>query len=222
MAQIICENVTLAYDSKTVLKDVSFCVNQGDYLCILGKNGSGKTTLMRALLGLHQISGGRLIKSKDATSKKIGYLPQQTQLSRDFPATVGEVVLSGCRHRIFHTNHCKNHADKCMQKLEISDLKNRSFKELSGGQQKRVLLARALCGAESVLLVDEPTASLDSEATESFYRILQKLNKQDGITIIMISHDTECLRFASHVLYLDDTVFFGTKDEFLQRGGERE
>ncbi len=221
MEQLICQNVSLGYDSKEILRNLNFTVGSGDYLCIIGENGSGKTTLMKTLLGLHTPTGGEIILGDELKPNEIGYLPQQTAVQKDFPASVLEIVLSGlqsrCSLRPFYNKEEKQLAMQNMEKLNIVSLKNRCYRELSGGQQQRVLLARALCAARKLLLLDEPVSGLDPKATLEMYRLISDLNRNDGITIIMISHDIRtAIRYASHVLYIGKKTFFGTRDEYTQ------
>lgn len=219
MAQIICRDLSFAYDGETVLSDINFSLDAGAYLCIVGENGSGKSTLMRGLLGLKTPSTGT-ITFNDLKPTEIGYLPQQTQIQRDFPASVREVVLSGrlnsMHGRLFYNAADKAAAAENMERLGIDDIADRCYLELSGGQQQRVLLARALCATQKVLLLDEPVAGLDPKVTTEMYRIIDDLNKQDGITIIMISHDMDAaLHYASHILHIGETSFYGTKAQYL-------
>lgn len=226
MSLITCENVRLSYENKVVLSDVSFSVNKGDYLCIVGENGSGKSTLIKALLGLKAVSGGSIDYGEALRPRDIGYLPQQTLSHTDFPASVFEVVLSGCLNKMgiipFYTKKHKETALGNMRKLHIEQLKNKCFGELSGGQQQRVLLARALCAAGQVLLLDEPTAGLDQKVTGELYDIIAQLNKE-GVTVIMVSHDiSAAVKYASHILHLRNTpVFFGSAADYLAQGGEK-
>lgn len=224
MAQLICNNLSLGYENQVIKSNISFSVNKGDYLCVIGENGSGKSTLMKAILKLNsQISGD--IKFGDGLKEKqIGYLPQQTQAQRDFPATVYETVISGCLNkcglRPFYNKEEKKLAYDNMQKLGIETLAKKCYRELSGGQQQRVLLARALCAASEMLILDEPVAALDPVASESLYELIKKINLS-GTTIIMISHDIKgAVKYASHILDMNEPCFFGTKDEYLKRGGE--
>lgn len=219
MAQLTCKNLTLGYDSKIILKDLSFSLNKGDYLCIIGENGSGKTTLMKTLLNLLKPISGTIERGDSLLKDEIGYLPQQSDVQKDFPASVKEIVLSGCqsrcKNRPFYNKEEKQLALKAMEKMEISDLAKRCFSDLSGGQQQRVLLARAICATQKMLLLDEPVSALDPAATAEMYNLIQNLNKE-GITIIMISHDIEgALKYASHILYIGQEVFFGTREEYL-------
>lgn len=220
MSQLICKDLCLGYESREIAHNINFSVDAGDYLCIVGENGSGKTTLMRTLLGLHQPMSGSIRIGEDLRRSQIGYLPQQTAAQKDFPASVKEIVLSGCQNkcgmRPFYSKSEKETAAKIMDKMGISHLAKRCYRELSGGQQQRVLLARALCATEKMLLLDEPVSGLDPKATDDMYNTIYELNKKDGITVLMISHDIgTALRYASHVLYIGSDVFFGTKTEYL-------
>jgi len=221
MALITCENLTLSYEGKDVVKNVSFEVEEGDYLCIVGENGSGKSTLMKGLLGLKQHKSGKISFGENLTRKEIGYLPQQTPIQKDFPAGVMEVVLSGCLNQggksPFYGGRQKEKALSSMASLHITDLKNRCYRDLSGGQQQRVLLARALCATGRILLLDEPVTGLDPLVTEEFYDLIHRVNKEMGITMVMVSHDLHfALRNANKILHLAaDSVFFGSVDQYL-------
>jgi len=219
---IECKKIRLAYENNTVVNDLSFTVNKGDYLCIIGENGSGKTTLMKALLGLKSVDAGSILLGDNLKQNEIGYLPQQTGIQKDFPASVWEVVLSGRINRLgfkpFYSAKDKKIAEANMELLNISKLKHKCYRELSGGQQQRVLLARALCATQKLLLLDEPVAGLDLLATEEMYHIIHDLNRNNGITVIMITHDVNrALRDATHILHLHkNDVFFGDKAHYLE------
>ena len=219
MSQIKCENLTLGYGSQEILSGLSFEVNRGDYLCIVGSNGSGKTTLMKTVLGLTKPLGGSIEFSDGLSASGIGYLPQQTDVQRDFPASVYEIVISGCLGRggfhPFYTKADKALAAQAMERMDIKGLKNSCYRELSGGQQQRVLLARALCATRDILLLDEPVAGLDPKVTADMYALIDSLNKNDGVTVIMISHDIDkALKYASHILHIGTDIFFGTRAEY--------
>lgn len=221
MAQLTCQNLSLGYDGKEIVHDLNFSVGAGDYLCIIGENGSGKTTLMKTLLGLHTPMGGKILTGDELCQNEIGYLPQQTVVQKDFPASVEEIVISGCQGRCgirpFYNKAEKALAGEAMKKMNITALKKRCYRELSGGQQQRVLLARALCATKKLLLLDEPVSGLDPKVTLEMYNLIADLNKNDGITVIMISHDIgAAIKYASHILYMDKHTFFSTKEEFLQ------
>ena len=221
MAQIKVEDLTLGYDGHAIVEDLNFSVNAGDYLCIVGENGSGKTTLMKTLLHLRMPMGGRIVMGDGVKENEIGYLPQQSEMQKDFPASVTEIVLSGCQGRCglrpFYNQEEKNKAADAMEKMGITALAKRCYRELSGGQQQRVLLARALCAAQKILLLDEPVSGLDPVVTADMYDLIRRLNRS-GITIIMISHDiAAALKDASHILHIGGTVFFGTKEAYLEK-----
>ncbi|MBQ7564902.1 MAG: metal ABC transporter ATP-binding protein [Lachnospiraceae bacterium] len=220
MSLITVENLTLGYDKRAIVEDLSFTVHAGDYLCIVGENGSGKTTLMKTLLDLREPMSGRILIGDGLKRNEIGYLPQQTVVQRDFPASVREIVLSGCQNRSgfrpFYSKEEKELAARNMEKLGIAGLSGRCYRELSGGQQQRVLLARALCATGKLLLLDEPVAGLDPMVTAELYDLINDLNGE-GIAIIMITHDIyEAVRHASHILHIGDQIFFGTKDAYLK------
>ncbi len=219
MALFSCENVTFGYGNEPVLKDLSFHIDEGDYLCVVGENGSGKTTLMKTCLGLLRPLSGRVILEDGLKTTEIGYLPQQTTIQRDFPASCKEIVLSGCLNRCgrhpFYRKEDKRRATENIERMGIVHLTNHCYSELSGGQQQRVLLARALCATQKMLLLDEPVAGLDPGVTEEMYALIQQLN-HDGITIMMITHDMKAaLRHATHILDIGRRpVFFGTPREY--------
>ncbi len=220
MSQLICKDLSLGYDGKAIVKGLNFSVDAGTYLCVVGENGSGKSTLMRTLLGLQLPLHGEIITDDGLRPNEIGYLPQQTAAQKDFPASVWEVVLSGCQSgcglRPFYNRAEKQLAVENMKKMGIEALARRCYRELSGGQQQRVLLARALNATRKMLLLDEPVAGLDPKATAEMYRTIAALNRE-GITIIMISHDlSAAIAYASHVLHIGKTLFFGSKQEYLQ------
>lgn len=222
--QLICRNASLGYEGQTVTKGIDFCVRHGDYLCILGENGSGKSTLVKAILGLRPQMSGDIEWGGGVRANEIGYLPQQTVVQRDFPASVREIVRSGCLSktglRPFFNREEKELAESTMKQLGIDDLAKRCYRDLSGGQQQRVLLARALCATRKMLLLDEPVTGLDPRAQLDLYELIANLNKQ-GITIIMVSHDVAAaVRYASHILHIGShrQLFFGTVDEYTESG----
>lgn len=216
MAYITCEDLTLRYESLIVQEHLSFTVEKGDYLCIVGENGSGKSTLMKCLLGLKQADGGTLKFGDGLKRNEIGYLPQQSQIQRTFPASVREVVLSGCLNgraiHPFYSKAEKARAAEQMECLNITQLADRSYRELSGGQQQRVLLARALCATKKLLLLDEPLTGLDPLVATELYGILQHIHDDHGITVIMVTHDVECaVRHAKRILHIGkNESFFGS------------
>lgn len=222
MAILKCDDVTMSYEGINVFEHLSFSLNKGEYLCVLGENGSGKSTLMKGLLGLMKPTKGKIEYSDGLVQKEIGYLPQQSAVQRDFPASVYEVVLSGTLNsrglKPFYSKNEKELANKNLERLSITHLKNKCYRELSGGQQQRVLLARALCATKSLLLLDEPVTGLDPLVSAEFYELIKELNRNDHITVIMVSHDVEeSVKFASHILHLENkTCYFGTVNDYLK------
>lgn len=222
MSQIICKDLSLGYDGVTVCEGLSFTVEAGDYLCIVGDNGSGKSTLMKALLHLKTPTKGTITLSDGVSKQDIGYLPQQTETQRDFPATVHEIVRSGCvgqkKFRFFMGKAQKQTVERNMRCMRITDLAKRPFSELSGGQRQRVLLARALCAAEKVLLLDEPVSGLDTSSAKDMYAAIRHLNRDHGTTIIMITHDLSAVaRNANKVLRMSDTpTFYSSVGDFCR------
>lgn len=224
MTLLTIHNLSIGYNSRAVMRGLDFTVHSGDYLCIIGENGSGKSTLMKTLLSLQPPAGGRIDRGPDFNVHKIGYLPQQTELQKDFPASAGEIVLSGfqgCTGRLpFYTREEKFRADRNMERMGVFSLKRRSFRTLSGGQKQRVLLARALCAASQILFLDEPVTGLDPETAEDMYQLIRTLH-QEGLTILMITHDLPAaVRDADHILRIGDEVWFGTKDDYIR--GEKD
>lgn len=221
MSLLTCNDLAIGYDGKTVTDHLSFTVNEGDYLCIVGENGSGKSTLMKTILGLQSPVRGKVVTGDGLKQTEIGYLPQQTEVQKDFPASVFEIVLSGCQSRCgirpFYNKREKQLAVSAMQKMRVDTLAGRCYRELSGGQQQRVLLARALCATRKMLLLDEPVSGLDPKVTADMYDLISELNRKDGITVIMISHDIKGAQSqASHILHIGQETYFGTKEEYLQ------
>lgn len=226
MALLSCENVALGYDFRVIRSGVSFSVNPGDYLCIVGENGCGKSTLMRTILGLQPPVEGKIIMGEGLCAEEIGYLPQQSDAQKDFPASVREIVRSGflgrCGLRPFYNREEKRLAAQAMERMEISHLEKRCYRELSGGQKQRVLLARAFCAARRLLFLDEPVSGLDPKMTREMYRLIETLNREDGLAVVMISHDiAEAVRYASHILHLGEKTFFGTVLEYKKSGAGR-
>ena len=218
MPQLTCSDLTLGYEGHAVLEGLNFSVNAGDYLCIVGENGSGKSTLMKTVLGLMKPLSGRIEWGGGLRENEIGYLPQQTAVQKDFPATVWEIVLSGCQGRAgirpFYSREEKDLARQNMEKMGVTQFEKRCYRQLSGGQQQRVLLARALCATRKLLLLDEPVSGLDPKVTAEMYALIESLN-QEGVTIVMVSHDlTAAVRYASHILHVGHEVFFGPVAEY--------
>ena len=221
MAYMSCKNLVLGYDGRAVTRDLTFEVNKGDYLCIVGENGAGKSTLIKTLLGLMEPLEGSITTDEGLKTYEIGYLPQQTVVQRDFPASVWEIVLSGtlakCGRRPFYSRQEKKDAEKKKKKMSIWELRKKCYRNLSGGQQQRVLLARALCATTKLLLLDEPVSGLDPKVTTEFYQLVEGLNKE-GITIIMVSHDIHAaVQYANYILHINQKqFFFGEKEAYLK------
>ena len=213
MPLLSCSGLELGYEGHTVLRCPDFRVDAGDYLCVVGENGSGKTTLMKTLLGLIRPAGGKITRGEGLRENEIGYLPQQTVVQKDFPATVREIVLSGCQGRVgrkpFYGKAEKELARRNMERMGLTAMAKRCYRELSGGQQQRVLLARALCATQKLLLMDEPVSGLDPLVTAEMYELIRKLNRE-GVTVIMVSHDiAAAVRYATHILHVGNESFFG-------------
>ncbi len=218
---ITCKNVSFEYEGNYVLNNLNFSIEKNDYLCIVGKNGAGKSTLIKGLLNIKQPSKGKIVLENGLVPNEIGYLPQQTDAQKDFPASVYEVVLSGCLNRLgikpFYTKKEKNIAQQNLEKMGISNLKNKCYRELSGGQQQRVLLARALCATKKMILLDEPVAGLDPMATKELYSLIKMINEELSITVVMVSHDINtAVKDAKHILHIcQPNIFYGTAKEYL-------
>lgn len=219
---LTCKNVSFGYENIIAISDVSFSLNEGEYLCVVGENGSGKSTLMKGLLGLLKPLKGELILEEALQKSSIGYLPQQTDLQKDFPATVFEVVLSGCLKQRgflpFYSKKEKETAMKNLKRLGMEEFKFRPYKELSGGQQQRVLIARALCATDRLLILDEPVTGLDPAATMELYQLIKHLNQKYQVAIIMVTHDIKsAVNQADLVLHLGQTqLFFGNVEKYKQ------
>ena len=219
MSQIECKDVSVKYENQVVLEDISFSIEQGDYLCIVGENGSGKSTLVKTILGLENSKLGQIVFGEGLNKNERGYLPQQTQAQKDFPASVYEVVLSGCLNSKgfspFYSMKDKKLANEMIKSLGIENIKRKSFRELSGGQQQRVLLARALCATKKIIILDEPITGLDPTVTREMYSLIKEINKK-GITIIMVSHDINfAVNNASKILHLKKNIkFFGNTEDY--------
>lgn len=227
MPVISCDSASFSYDGKTVLENVNFSINAGDYLCVVGENGSGKSTLIKGILGLKAPDSGSISFGDGLKPTEIGYLPQQADTQKDFPASVYEVVISGCLNRLgkraFYGREEKNRAQENIERMGIEDIRNCAYRELSGGQQQRVLLARALCATGKLLLLDEPVTGLDPIATGEMYNLIKLVNLCDSISVIMVSHDIhEAVRYATHILHLGKKqLFFGTSAEYRESDAAR-
>ena len=220
MSLITIRDLSLGYGNRILTEGMDMQVDSGEYVCVIGENGAGKSTFIRTLLGLQSPLKGKITFGEGLKKTQVGYLPQQTVVQRDFPATVEEIVLSGCQGskglRPFYNSREKEEAKRNMERMNISEFAKRSYRKLSGGQQQRVLLARALCASSRLLVLDEPVAGLDPKATEDMYALIKGLN-DEGVTIIMISHDiSAAITFASHILHMRSRSVFLTKEEYLK------
>lgn len=221
MSQLQCRNVTISYEKDIIVKDLSFYADKGDYISIVGENGTGKSSLLKAILGLIHIKSGEICFDDGLKRENIGYLSQQNPMQKDFPASVFEVVLSGCLNGQgiipFFGIREKNKAKSNLEKLGMSSLLHQSFADLSGGQKQRVLLARALCATDKIIFLDEPVTGLDPAAIKDLYELIQRLNKEMNITIIMVTHDIEnAVKYSDKILCLrKEDYFFGSVDSFL-------
>lgn len=219
MKLLTCENASFGYDGRAVISGLDFSVSEGDYLCVVGENGAGKSTLIKGLLQLLKPLGGSM--QLDMDRRDMGYMPQQSAAQKDFPAGVKEIVYSGLLNkrglRPYYSKAEKQRAADIMQRLDIAGLQNSSFQQLSGGQQQRVLLARGLCSANRLLLLDEPVSGLDPKATQEFYALLEGVNRE-GMAILMVSHDIKsALGSAKQVLHLQQTqMYFGPAEDYAK------
>ena len=222
MSYFSLNKIGFSYEGKVVLEDIHFSVEKGDYLCIVGENGAGKSTLLKGILGLKKPDEGEIILGDGLKRQDIGYLPQQTEAQKDFPASVYEVVESGCLNKLslfpFYRKEDKKRVEDAIRFLNIENLRKSCYRELSGGQQQRVLLARALCAGSKLLILDEPVAGLDPKAQTELYDLIDRLNKELKITIIMVSHDVkEIVQRAKHILHLaHKQLFFGEAEKYRE------
>ena len=222
MALITCKDVVLGYDGEKVLSDINFTINRGDYLCVVGENGAGKSTLIKGLLKLISPMKGNISMGDGLKSTEIGYLPQQTEIQRNFPASILEVVMSGTLNGKSRSPfYTKKNKQEALDKIELMGLKGmekRCYQDLSGGQQQRVLLARALLATSKMILLDEPAAGLDPVVTNDLYEIINKINKEMDITVIMVSHDIQAaLKYSTHILHLSNgQKFFGKTKDYVK------
>lgn len=222
MSYFSLNKIGFSYEGKVVLEDIHFSVEKGDYLCIVGENGAGKSTLLKGILGLKKPNEGEIILGDGLKRQDIGYLPQQTEAQKDFPASVYEVVESGCLNKLsfvpFYRKEDKKRVEEALRFLKIENLRKSCYRELSGGQQQRVLLARALCAGSKLLILDEPVAGLDPKAQTELYDLIDRLNQELKITIIMVSHDVkEIVQRAKHILHLaHKQLFFGEAEKYRE------
>ena len=219
MIALKCENLCLGYEGSMVLKNVNFEIKKGEYFCIVGENGVGKSTLVKAILGLKNPTGGII----EVDRKGIGYLPQMTKTQKEFPASVKEVVMSGFTGKMgirpFYLKSEKQQAEEKMQMMGIENLQNKSCSELSGGQMQRTLFARALCAADNMLMLDEPSSGLDPVAASYMYGFAKMLSREKEITVVMVTHDIHhALHNADKILHLSVTGhhFFGSPEDYLK------
>ena len=219
MSLILLNKVKLGYDNNIVIHDLSLAINEQDFICVVGPNGSGKTTLIRGILGLISPISGSIQFNLDKT--RIGYMPQETTVDPNFPASVLEIVLSGSlnSHRIFYNQNTKQRAAETLKLLNIKNLANSSFAELSGGQRQKVLLARALMATKQILILDEPSNNLDQKSKKELYQIVERLNRERKIAVIMITHDLDHDNLiGDKILALhDQKYFFGTTEEYIRK-----
>ena len=229
MAQLRCENISVGYEDGIVVSDVSFELNRGDYVCIVGENGAGKSSLLKGILGLAKIQGGKLEYGDGMSRAEVGYLPQQKDYQKNFPATVKEVVMSGFLNKMglrpYYNRAEKAKAMEILSDFGMADYVRASFGSLSGGQKQRVLLARAMCATDKLLLLDEPTTGLDPVATEELYELLKRLNREKKTTILMVSHDlNKAVSDAGLILHVNKRSgcgYFGPADKYLDSEAAR-
>lgn len=216
---ISCQDAGLGYENRAVIEHFDLQIREGEYICVVGENGSGKSTLVKSLLGLLKPVSGSVQINRTVGKGAIGYLPQQTQIQRNFPVSVMEVVLSGflsdMHFRPFYSKQEKREAKKHLEHLGILDLRRKCYGELSGGQQQRVLLARALCAADKILVLDEPVTGLDPAAAHTLYESMELLHRE-GMAIVMVTHDlVNAVKFADKILHISEQgYFFGTVLEY--------
>ena len=223
MSLIRLKNLSLGYNNQPILKNLSLSIEEGDFVCIVGPNGAGKSTLIKGILGLLKPQHGEIIYDKSLKPDFIGYMPQETKVDANFPASVYEIVLSGTLNRLklkpFYRKSEKTLADAALKTLRIENLKHENFSNLSGGQRQKVLLARSLAATKKLLILDEPSNNLDRDAKSSFYQTLKNLNEKQGITILMITHDLDHDNLiGSKILSLrPHDVFFGSAKDFYRK-----
>ncbi|MDR2482013.1 MAG: ATP-binding cassette domain-containing protein [Treponema sp.] len=225
---IQCQDAAFGYDGHIAVDGLNFSLEKGDYLCVAGENGSGKSTLLRGMLGLIAPLRGSVIRGEGARGTETGYLPQEAAVKKDFPAGVYEIVLSGMAAKMglrpFYTLPEKERAEEAMRSMGVADLRRRCFRELSGGQRRRALIARALCACRGLLALDEPSAGLDPGAQAELYEMLLRLNREQGLTIVMVSHDIPAAgKYAGKILHVKNRqCFFGASvDYFNSEIGKR-
>ncbi len=226
MAILNVNNLVLGYEKQIVINDISFTVNKRDFILVIGSNGAGKSTLIKGILGIIKPISGNVVYD-EIKKNHVGYMPQEMKVDSNFPASVMEIVLSGLINKMgfrpFYNKKDKEKANEALKILNIENLKNKKFSELSGGQRQKVLLARSLCATSELLILDEPSNNLDQESKTEFYTTLKHLNEGHGITIIMITHDVDRDRdsfIGNKVLELKkDGFFFGKTEEYMEEYG---
>lgn len=215
------DKLCVGYENKKIINNLSFTINQGDYICIVGPNGAGKSTFIKTLVGLKKEMSGKITFSSDLKRNEIGYLPQIKKIQDNFPASVYEIVLSGCLNKLglkpFYSKKDKEKVNDILKKLNILKLKNKCYTELSGGEQQKVMLARALCASDKIIILDEPVTGLDPKSSDDLYKKISELNRKDNLTVIMVTHDVDnCLEYATHILNINGkNTFFKTIDSYL-------
>jgi ABC-type Mn2+/Zn2+ transport system ATPase subunit len=195
-------DVSLGYDSRVVLAHLSFAVECGECLALVGPNGAGKTTLLRGILGLIPVLAGQIEYGFDRSTSPPGYVPQRETLDPIFPLTVFEVVLMGTYGRLALLRPVgrrqRQLAADCLEQVGLADLAHRPFWALSGGQKQRVLIARALAVEPTLLLLDEPTAGVDPGAATTIMDLVARLNRDQGLTVVLVSHHLRLVRSLVH------------------------
>ncbi len=226
MVQIKATNLSIGYNYHSIFKKINFTIEYGDFVCLVGGNGVGKSTLIKTILGLYPAISGKIHYDKNTKLESIGYLPQRLEISNDFPASVYEVVLSGCLNKLkwrpFYTKKEKELVNRNMKLLEIDRIKNKSFKELSGGQMQRVLIARAICATNKLIILDEPFVALDKKMVAQLEDTIRKINKELGVTILIVTHNFHTtLNITNKVIELSaEGCKSFTKEEYLKKIGE--
>ena len=226
MAILNVNNLVLGYEKQIVINNISFSVNKRDFILVIGSNGAGKSTLIKGILGIIKPISGN-VDYEEIKKNNVGYMPQEMKVDPNFPASVMEVVLSGLINKMglrpFYNKKDKERANEALRILNIENLKNKKFSELSGGQRQKVLLARSLCATSDLLILDEPSNNLDQESKIEFYTTLKHLNEGHGITIIMITHDVDRDRdslIGNKVLELrSNGYFYGKTEEYMEEYG---
>lgn len=213
------KNLSCGYNKDLIIKNLNMKMEDGDFICVVGPNGAGKTTLIKTILGLIKPLKGEVIYH-DLKPSFIGYMPQESKIDSRFPASNMEVVLSGTLNKVkhFYSKEDRERALNNFKLLGISKLKDKSFKDLSGGERQKVLLARSLSATSKLLILDEPSNNLDSKSKKELYKLIEDLN-QKGLSIMMITHDLDHGNLIGNkILSLrEDDTFFGSVESFVRR-----